>query len=92
MIIHGSNQVNEKVRRRLCTTTVWTLLFQKMMVVAATDLRWLSMKLPPPSDAAIHEDEELTTSNSVSSLLLLFGVIQFMASSHGKFLEMIWYL
>ena len=61
MIIHGSNQVNEKVRRRLCTTTVWTLLFQKMMVVAATDLRWLSMKLPPPSDAAIHEDEELTT-------------------------------
>ena len=61
-------------------------------VVPATDLRWLSMKLPPPSDAAIHEDEELTTSNSVSSLLLLFGVIQFMASSHGKFLEMIWYL
>ena len=32
-----------------------------MMVVVATDLRWLSMKLPPPSDAAIHEDEELTT-------------------------------
>ena len=30
-------------------------------VVPATDLRWLSMKLPPPSDAAIHEDEELTT-------------------------------
>ena len=29
--------------------------------VVATDLRWLSMKLPPPSDAAIHEDEELTT-------------------------------